>query len=458
MTDPKKISDLNDLPDPETDDRLEISTTSQATPESRSVRVDTLRGGLTDANDVTADREAGSALVGNSNGAAYINARPLIRLEDGRVVAAPVEDVVFSSDDPEYTADSGFVTIFTLGATAGFEVATASSSQTGESLDEILQAQGLAVDSLIEIKGPSGDRVVGLWQVTELQGPSLIATQLEAPNGLFSGGPGIVDIPATDFEFDLLGPDQPELKQRQTGEAVLLPLRGDLSGTLPAFGQTLPTEVYPALAELFGEPDGPPVDTEVTIVPPLPPNAGFDVAFTPDGSLLAVAHVGGDKLTVLNTSDWSEVSGVPSLPNTGNGVAFSPDGSLLAVAHSGGDCLTVLNTSDWSEVSGVPPLPSTGRGVAFSPDGSLLAVGHRDGDGLTVLNPSDWSEVSGVPALPDDGRGVAFSPDNSFLAAGHAGGDGLTVLTAEGLPPAFDMPDIPSPAQGILEWRIYTGE
>ena len=377
MTDPKKISDLNDLPDPETGDRLEISTTSQETPESRSVRVDTLRGGLTDANDVTADREAGNALVGNSNGAAYINARPLIRLEDGRVVAAPVEGVVFSSDDPAYTVDSGFVEVFSLSPTdAEFFLSFAESSQTGESLGEILQAQGVAVDSLIEIKGPSGDRVVGLWQVTNLdeirgQLEGLVATQLEAPNGLFSEGEGFVSIPATDFEFGLLGPDQPEFKQRQTGEAVLLPLRGDLSGTLPAFGQTLPTEEYPALAELFGDTDGPPVDTEVTIV---------------------------------------------------------------------------------------PPLPDRGFGVAFSPDGSFLAVAHRGGDHLTVLNTSDWSEVFGVPSPPDDGRAVAFHPDNSFLAVAHLGGDYLTVLTAEGLPPAFDMPDIPSPAQGILEWRIYTGE
>ena len=152
------------------------------------------------------------------------------------------------------------------------------------------------------------------------------------------------------------------------------------------------------------------------------------VAFSPDGSLLAVAHVSGNRLTVINTSDWSVVSGTPSITSTGNGVAFSPNGGLLAAGHASGNNLTVINTDDWSIVSGTPSLAGTAYGVAFSPDGSLLAVAHFSGNRLTVLNTNDWSVVSGTPSITSTGRDVAFSPDGSLLAVAHDSGNRLTVI------------------------------
>ena len=78
--------------------------------------------------------------------------------------------------------------------------------------------------------------------------------------------------------------------------------------------------------------------------------SGYGAAFSPDGDLLAVAHVGGNNLTILDTSDWSVVSGTPTLSGTGRGAAFSPDGDLLAVAHSGGNKLTVIINADETKI------------------------------------------------------------------------------------------------------------
>jgi WD40 repeat protein len=156
-------------------------------------------------------------------------------------------------------------------------------------------------------------------------------------------------------------------------------------------------------------------------------SSGRSVAFSPDGSLLAVGHDSSPFLTVLNTSDWSIVSGTPTLPGGSRGVVFSPDGTRLAVGHAISPLLTVLNTSNWSVVSGTPTLAGIGRGVAFSPDGSLLAVGQDTSPFLTVLNTSNWSVVS-TPTLAGEGFGVAFSPDGTKLAVGHAITPFLTVL------------------------------
>jgi len=81
---------------------------------------------------------------------------------------------------------------------------------------------------------------------------------------------------------------------------------------------------------------------------------------------------------LIAVGDFREIVGLQSdnpvslitgldLPGTGYGCAFSPDGSLLAVAHVSGNRLTVINTTDWTEIAGTPSLPGTGYGCAFSP-------------------------------------------------------------------------------------------
>ena len=157
----------------------------------------------------------------------------------------------------------------------------------------------------------------------------------------------------------------------------------------------------------------------------------YGVAFSPHGTLLASADDDGT-VTLWNTATRREVGApLPAGPGTGggvNGVAFSPDGMLLASADADGT-VTLWNTATRREVGA--PLPAgtgTGggvNGVAFSPDGTLLASADADGT-VTLWNTATRKEGGApLPAGPGTGGGVnevAFSPDGTLLASADADG------------------------------------
>ncbi len=150
------------------------------------------------------------------------------------------------------------------------------------------------------------------------------------------------------------------------------------------------------------------------------------VAFSPDGSLLAIGSADGT-VQLWNPATGQLVATLTGHTSSVNAVAFGPDGSLLATGSKDMVRLWEIATA---QPHG-PPLTGyvyshTVTWMAFSPDGSLLATVGRDIRGkkemVRLWNPATGQLVATLTGLGRQLSVMAFSPDGSLLATGSADG------------------------------------
>jgi WD40 repeat protein len=150
------------------------------------------------------------------------------------------------------------------------------------------------------------------------------------------------------------------------------------------------------------------------------PRGGSSVAFSPDGTRLAVAGIRWPKgqAKIEEVTVWDAGSGkqLRTLVGASQGLAFSPDGTRLASFSWETSTLTV-----WDARTGQKQLTIRGAvgDVALSPNGKRLAAvyaGNGNGDEVHL-----WDAASGKDLQTLRGHGgqvtrLAFSPDGKRLA------------------------------------------
>jgi WD40 repeat protein len=162
-----------------------------------------------------------------------------------------------------------------------------------------------------------------------------------------------------------------------------------------------------------------------------PKGVAWEVAFSPDGTTLAISGGQWEKSAELSLLDLAtgELREVPELAKHDHilkGVAISPDGKTLAT-----DCyqsITVWSLEEKRMVSETKNLlKNFVLSLAFSPDGKSLATcggqmrGHVDSQPgeLTIWDTATWKPRTPRRQTEAGGLvGLAYSPDGKWIAAG----------------------------------------
>ena len=161
------------------------------------------------------------------------------------------------------------------------------------------------------------------------------------------------------------------------------------------------------------------------------PGLAHDVEFSPDGSQLAVT--GGSPTTLAESQKvsariWSVETGKWLRGPFGHrdntfgvvvGLSFSADGTVLATANSGGTVLLWdVESGDWIKTLTVD---STLDCMAMHPGGGIIAAGTRE-DGIVLLDTATGLEIGRLDAGFRNPNSMSFGPGGTRLAVGYSEG------------------------------------
>ncbi|HTJ68566.1 MAG TPA: WD40 repeat domain-containing protein [Actinospica sp.] len=143
------------------------------------------------------------------------------------------------------------------------------------------------------------------------------------------------------------------------------------------------------------------------------------LAFHPTARILAAADEDAVRLFDLGSG---AVLPIP-LPEGGiNGIAFSPNGSMLAVAPGGkakrgGHAIALVDPATGQTLRTIGGDDFPARGIAFSPDGRTLAAAPREGAKIWLYDTASWQLTRTLKAPSYVVNDLAFSSQGALGAA-----------------------------------------
>ncbi|MFG0300317.1 MAG: GC-type dockerin domain-anchored protein [Phycisphaerales bacterium JB047] len=133
-------------------------------------------------------------------------------------------------------------------------------------------------------------------------------------------------------------------------------------------------------------------------------DAPSDVAYTPDGRTIVIAHRESRNLILWDADTLAFVGAIP-ISGAAQSLAITPDGSKAVVANIDNNTVSIVDLGSMSETSVISVGTNPGY-VAISPAGDLAAVAIGFDGQLQVI---DISSASVVRTIDDIGYGVRFS-------------------------------------------------
>jgi len=158
---------------------------------------------------------------------------------------------------------------------------------------------------------------------------------------------------------------------------------------------------------------------------PGPQNIGYCLALSSDGRLVATSHGVYESDTGRQLVDFAQLRFVDHLPpGRVYGLAFSGDGTRLAVANSAG-FQSICDTATWQLIERSDQSPRQFISVSFAPDGKELVTGE-DGGTVQLWKAHPLSPTAILGRHTARNKAVVFSPDGHQVAS--AGDDNMIAL------------------------------
>ena len=133
-------------------------------------------------------------------------------------------------------------------------------------------------------------------------------------------------------------------------------------------------------------------------------DAPSDVAYTPDGSMIVIAHRESRNLIVWDATTLAFVAEIP-VSGAAQSIAITPDGTKAVVANIDNDTVSIVDLVSMTETAVIPVGRNPGY-VDISPAGDIAAVAIGFDGELAII---DIDSASIERTIPNIGYGVRLS-------------------------------------------------